>query len=243
MCSANTKVARAVSQGSTDRSRTIDAVLFDMDGVLVDSEPVHERVTIEALNAYGLPMPDDAQWQRIFLGRPDRDGLRDWFALHRIDLPVETIMADKLARFEARFEDLVQPFEDGQWLARELHARDVPLALVTGARRDEADLVLRHYCLSSVFRATVTADDVTVGKPDPEPYLSGARLLGVSPDRCLIIEDSFAGVTSANAVDAEVIVVDRLGMPERFAPRVPVPALDDRVLVTILEQMASLDQV
>lgn len=226
-------------EGSTDSAPAIDAVLFDMDGVLIDSEPVHERVTIEALSAHGLPVPGDTEWREIFLGRPDRDGLRDWFARHRVELPVETVMADKLARFEARFEELVQPFEDGQWLARELHARDIPLALVTGARRAEANLVLRHYRLSHVFKATVTADDLTIGKPHPEPYLLGARLLGIRPDRCLIIEDSVAGMTSAIEAGAEVVVVDRLGVSERFAPRVPVRSLDDTVLATILARTAS----
>ena len=206
-----------------------DAVLFDMDGVLIDSEPVHELVTVEALQAHALPIPSDAEWQSIFLGRPDRDGLRDWFALHGTSAAVEPVMANKLQRFEARFAELVRAFEDGQWLARELHTEGVPLALVTGARRAEADLVLRHFALRDVFAATVTADDVTVGKPNPEPYLLGAALLGVSAEDCVVIEDSVAGLSSAIAAGASTVVVDRLGVPGRFAPHVPVLQFDDVV--------------
>ena len=211
-----------------------DAVLFDMDGVLIDSEPVHELVTIEALQAHALPIPNDAEWLSIFLGRPDRDGLHDWFALHGISAAVEPVMANKLERFEARFAELVRAFEDGQWLARELHAAGVPLALVTGARRVEADLVLRHFALGDVFAATVSADDVTVGKPDPEPYLLGAALLGVGAEDCVVIEDSVAGLTSATSAGARAIIVDRLGVPGRFSPHVPVLQFDvvvrDRLL-------------
>lgn len=118
---------------------------------------------------------------------------------------------------------------DGQWLARALHERGVPLALVTGARRSELDLVLRRFDFGAVFAATVSADDVVVGKPDPEPYLRGAAALGLLASECLVIEDAVAGLRSAEAAGAAVIVVDRLGDPGRFAPQRPVARLDEGV--------------
>jgi beta-phosphoglucomutase len=219
----------------------IAAVLFDMDGVLVDSEPAHFRVTVEALAAFGLPVPDDADWDRVFLGRPDRDGFTEWFLEHRSGVAVETIMADKLARMAARFHELVTPFEDGQWLARELHARAVPLALVTGARRVEADLVLRTYALEHLFAATVSADDVTSGKPDPQPYLLGAAALDIPPQRCLVIEDSVVGLRAAEAAGATVVVVDRLADPTRYGTVRPVAQLDAAVLANILDLLGKPD--
>lgn len=213
----------------------IEAVLFDMDGVLVDSEPAHLEVTREALRHFGLPLPDDEAWDSVFFGRPDRDGLAEWFLLHHVAADIEAVMADKLARFERRFAELVTPFEDGQWLARELHRHGLPLAMVTGARRDEANLVLTRFELGDAFTASISSDESITGKPDPIPYLMGAEALGVAAIGCVVIEDAIPGLRAAEAAGATPIVVDRLGRPERFVTVEPVTALDERVLSTILD--------
>jgi beta-phosphoglucomutase len=217
----------------------IRAVLFDMDGVLVDSEPAHLEVTRESLRHFGLPLPDDEDWETIFFGRPDRDGLGEWFLRHQIAADIEAVMSDKLTRFAARFAELVTPFEDGQWLARELDRRGLPLALVTGARRDEANLVLSRFDLAEVFAVSISSDESIAGKPDPIPYLMGAEALGVAASECVVIEDAVPGLRAAEAAGATPIVIDRLGRPERFVTVDPVTALDERVLSTILE-MAGL---
>jgi HAD superfamily hydrolase (TIGR01509 family) len=214
----------------------IRAVLFDMDGVLIDSEPAHQAAAQVVLRERGLPVPGDHDWERVFLGRPDRDGLHDWFAEHRVVADVEDLMAAKQVQVAARLATGVVACDDGQWLARELHRRGVPLALVTGARRAEAALVIERFALDGVFAATVSADDVARGKPDPEPYLRGAAALGVSASACLVIEDAVPGLRAAEAAGAAVIVVDRLGQPERFATVRPVARLDERVLAAILAQ-------
>jgi beta-phosphoglucomutase-like phosphatase (HAD superfamily) len=213
----------------------IRAVLFDMDGVLVDSEPAHLEVTCEALRHFGLPLPDDEAWEAVFFGRPDRDGLAEWFLLHHVAADIEAVMADKLTRFEARFADLVTAFDDGQWLARELHRHGLPLALVTGARRDEANLVLSRFDLCDVFAASISSDESITGKPDPIPYLMGADALSVTANECVVIEDAIPGLRAAEAAGATPIVVDRLDRPERFETLTPVTALDEQVLSTILD--------
>jgi beta-phosphoglucomutase-like phosphatase (HAD superfamily) len=212
----------------------IKAVMFDMDGVLVDSEPAHLEVTRETLRHFGLPLPDDDDWETIFFGRPDRDGLAEWFGRHHITADIKAVMADKLRRFEARFTELVAPFDDGQWLARELHRHDLPLALVTGARRDEANLVLSRFDLSNIFSVSISSDESIAGKPDPRPYLMGADALGVEASACVVIEDAIPGLRAAEAAGATPIVVDRLGQPERFTPVTPVTTLDEHVLSRIL---------
>lgn len=213
------------------------AVLFDMDGVLVDSEPAHFVVTVDALRANDLPIPDDRDWDRVFLGRPDRDGFTEWFLEHHVSVDIETVMADKLSRFEARFSELVEPFHDGQWLARTLHEHGVRMALVTGARRAEADLVLRTFSLAHVFEARISADDVTSGKPDPQPYLLGAAALSLPTSACIVIEDSVVGLRAAEAAGAVPIVVDRVDHPDRFGTVAPFTKLDDCVLTQILAHL------
>ncbi|HYI14770.1 MAG TPA: HAD family hydrolase, partial [Thermomicrobiales bacterium] len=133
----------------------------------------------------------------------------------------------------------VTAFEDGQWLARELNRHGLPLALVTGARRDETDLVLSRFELGDVFAASISSDESITGKPDPIPYLMGAEALGVAASDCAVIEDAIPGLRAAEAAGATPIVVDRLGRPERFVTAEPVTVLDERVLAMILE-MAGL---
>ena len=160
---------------------------------------------------FDLPLPDDEAWEAVFFGRPDGDGLAEWFLRHHVSADIEAVMADKLARFETRFAELVTPFEDGQWLARELQQHGLPLALVTGARRVEADLVLSRFDLVDVFSASVSSDESVAGKPDPIPYLMGAEALGVEAWECVVIEDAVPGLRAAEAAVRPPIVVDRLG--------------------------------
>ncbi len=214
----------------------IHAVLFDMDGVLIDSEPAHAAATLDSLSRRDLPLPDAEEWETIFAGRPDRDGLHDWFAHHAITTAPAEVMADSLTTFLAAFSEAVLPFADGQQLARDLAAAGLPLALVTGARRDEAALVIQHFALEGMFRARVTADDVDRGKPDPLPYLEGARLLGVDPRHCVVIEDSVAGALAAEAAGIPAIVVDRIQRPERFPHLQPLAGLTDAVRDLILSR-------
>jgi sugar-phosphatase len=208
--------------------------MFDMDGVLVDSEPAHLAVTRGVLADFGMPVPDAVAWERVFFGRPDRDGLLEWFLEHHLAANVEAVMSEKALRFEAAFSDIVTPFEDGQWLARALHAAGLPLALVTGARRREADLVLDRFGLRDLFVTSISADETTTGKPDPGPYLAGSAALGVRARECAVVEDSVAGLRAAEAAGALPIVVDRLSQPERYVTVQPVTRLDERVLDQIL---------
>lgn len=222
---------------SYDVGDLIRAVPFDMDGVPIDSEPTHRAAAQTALRERGLAVPDDADWERVFLGRPDRDGLIEWFAQHRIVADIAAVMAAKQVGVASRLAAEVTACADGQWLARALHRRGVPLALVTGARQTEVDLVLRRFDLGGALAATVSADDVAVGKPDPAPYLRGAAALGIPARECLVIEDAVPGLCAAEAAGSTAIVVDRLGRPGRFAPTRPVERLDEGVLGTILARL------
>lgn len=214
----------------------IEAVLFDMDGVLVDSEPLHFRMAVETMDAHGLPIPSEDDYNEHLFGRPDRDGFGDWLLRHHIDADVEALAAEKLARMTDRFDELVDACEDGQWLARELARHGLPLAIVSGGRRAEIDMVVQRFGLGDVFAATISSDDVRAGKPDPEPFLAGAAALGVAPAACAVIEDAVPGLRAAEAAGMWAIVVDRRGEPERFAPVEAFDALDGRVLRLLLDR-------
>ena len=94
--------------------------------------------------------------------------------------------------------------------------------------------MVERFGLANVFAVTISADEVTTGKPEPEGYLAGAAALGVAPERCVVIEDALPGIRAAQAAGMELVVVDRLNRPERFVPIVPVTRLDDGVLGRML---------
>ena len=214
----------------------IEAGLVDMDGVLIDSEPVHFRMTVETLGAAGLPAPDEAEYDEHFFGRPDRDGFSDWLLRHHMDADVERLVAEKLVRMTDGFDELVVACDDGQWLARELHRHGLPLAIVSGGRRGGNGLVGRQFGLGHPFPAPASSRDGRAGKPDPDPFLTGAAALGVAPAACAVIEDAVPGLRAAEAAGMWPIVVDRRGEPERFAPVEAFDALDGRVLRLLLDR-------
>jgi HAD superfamily hydrolase (TIGR01509 family) len=173
------------------------AVLFDMDGVLVDSEPLHEEAARQVLRAHEIPVPEGI-FDR-FRGRPDRT----LFAARlqetgRTDLAVDALVAEK-AEVYARRSDRIEPLPGVVGLLEMLTERGCPLACVTSATRADQEAVFAACGFAPYFRAVVTADDVTAPKPDPEPYEQGAAALDVSPADCLVVEDAPHGLRAGQS--------------------------------------------
>lgn len=188
------------------------AVLFDFDGVLVDSEPLHYRAMRDALVAEGFTIDEEEYWRHL-LAHDDRTAIH--IALERHGLPydrdrVEAVTRRKAEAYEAALSRI--PFFPGaRELARALH-REVPLAIASGARRVEIEAILEAGGLRDVFSAVVGIDDVSRSKPDPEPYLTAMRRLaarapGLLPEECLVIEDSFTGIAAGLAAGMRVLAV------------------------------------
>lgn len=186
------------------------AVVFDFDGVLVDSERLHFRAQREALLADGIAIDED-EYFRHYLAYDDRGALR--LALERHGKRADRDHVEELAQDKARiFARLLPevPFFPG---ARELVstlAREVPLAVASGARRPEIEAILVAGGLRDRFAALVGVDDVSHTKPHPEPYLKAMaglrdRAPGLRPAECLVFEDSVPGIASALAAGMKVV--------------------------------------
>ena len=185
-----------------------DAILFDFDGVLVDSEPVHYQCWNEILGGFGLSSSWDV-WRAHCIGVSDRAMLRRMSAQLSPPIDVETLYAT-YPRKHARFRELMEermPFFPG---ARELFEtlRGYGLALVTSSGRAEVEPILDKAGLLAYFTARVYGEDVRNLKPAPDPYLRAAALLGAR--RPLVVEDSDAGEASGRAAGFEVL---RVGGP------------------------------
>jgi len=198
------------------------AVLFDMDGLLVDTEPLWLETETEVMARLGAPWtPED---QQALLGGSMARTVGYLLARATRPAPPETVerwmMDGVLARVRAG-RVVVRP--GVRELLAEVAEAGVPYALVTSSQRAFAEAVLGATGIT--FPLTVCAEDVTTGKPDPEPYLLAAKLLDADPVRCVALEDSPNGVASATAAGCRVLAVPSL---------VPIPPAPGRVVVASL---------
>ncbi len=181
------------------------AVIFDMDGVIVDSEPRHEQAFLEILREIGY---GDRHGIRFadYIGRTDQDLWVDFVAKHK---PAQTLQ-ELLALKRTRVVEILrrdQPLFAGLPELVEKLAIHYRLALASGSERVVVEEVLRLGNLGRFFAATITGSEVARGKPAPDIFLRAAELLAVAPKDCWVIEDSKPGVAAALAAGMRVIAI------------------------------------
>jgi HAD superfamily hydrolase (TIGR01509 family) len=192
----------------------MQAVLFDMDGLIVDTEPIHFKAFQAYMRRFDIELPESVMPQ--FLGYTEHDNLRDLKAEYRLDLPLEQMVAER----GALYLDLVrtEPLRvfPGFWrLAEAARGRGMKLAVVSSANEQQVDIILGRLFeehpgeggRESFFDAVVTGNDISNNKPAPDIYLLAAQRLGVPPALCVAFEDTPPGVRSAAAAGTCVIAV------------------------------------
>lgn len=193
----------------------VDAVVFDCDGVLVDSEPISEWAWRRALEGHGVDMGQDfSQW----VGTTD-EAIAVRFAPEAGVSPVR--LADRAAALlVGRLGDETLPvFEDAMDALSAARAANLGLATATNSERWRFEAILASAGLADAFPVVVTSDEVAFPKPAPDIYLRAAALLEVEAPRCLVIEDSPTGVAAARAAGMRVVAIDRgVFDPILFAP-------------------------
>jgi beta-phosphoglucomutase len=188
------------------------AAVFDFDGVVVDSEPLHFRSLRDALLAEGLEITREEYWEHL-LAHDDEGAIRR--AFERRGQPPDSARLARAQRAKVeRFAELIPeiPVFPG---AREVIgalAAELPLAIASGARREEIEAILSGIGLRDAFAAVVGAEDAPRTKPDPAPYLEAARRLGsrapgLVPAECVAFEDSLPGVMAARGAGMKVVAV------------------------------------
>ncbi|MBB2201510.1 HAD family hydrolase [Gluconacetobacter tumulisoli] len=208
----------------------IDGVVFDMDGLLLDSESLAMDALIRAGVTLGYDVSDafcrrmvgvaaDGCRTLVREAYGDTFPLQDFFAAQEVHLR-ELVDAGRLV-----LKDGVTPLLDY------LDAEGIPRAIATSSSRVRADHHLALTGLRRRFDVIVTRDDVTRGKPDPEPYLTAARRIDVPPARCLALEDSHSGARAAHAARMPVIVVPDLLEPTDDIRRNALAIMDDLHMV------------
>lgn len=188
----------------------VQAVVFDLDGVLIDSEPVWERVRRAYVDeAGGRWLPDS---QRRLMGM----STAEWSAYLASDLhvgrPAETVARQIIDRMAEAYAGELPLLPDAVEVVRRL-AHRWPLGLASSSPRTLVDEVLRDAGLTGAFRATRSTEEERHGKPAPDVYRSVATALGADPRRCVAVEDSSNGLRSADAAGLIVVAVPRPAYP------------------------------
>ena len=206
----------------------IQAVVFDLDGVLVDSEHVWDEARKELAAERGGRWHDQAS--RDMMGMSSLEWSRYMHDIIGLEDPPEEISAEVVRRLEEIYRREL-PLVDGAIEAVERLAARWPLGLASSSNRELIDLVLELSGLAQYFCVTVSSEEVAHGKPAPDVYLETARRLGVAPEGCAAIEDSENGIKSAKGAGMRVLAIPN----PQFPPAEDALALADDVLDSIRE--------
>jgi HAD superfamily hydrolase (TIGR01509 family) len=190
--------------------KPVAAVVFDLDGVLIDSEPLWDEVR------ENLTRESGGRWhagaQREMMGMSSVEWSRYMHDELGVDLPPEAISEQVAERVEARLRDDL-PLLPHASEAVEALSSNWPLAIASSANRPVIDLVLELSGLAAHFAATVSSEEVPRGKPAPDVYLEAARRLETDPGRCAAIEDSANGIRAATAAGMLVVAIPNATYP------------------------------
>jgi HAD superfamily hydrolase (TIGR01509 family) len=181
-------------------------ILFDMDGVLIDSEPVHEEAIVALSGELGDPIGDKTLLFS-FKGAPEKNMAARFLEIYPgTSLGVEDIIRRKVEIFSELFTG-VKLVPGAMEFVQASHAAGRKHGLTTSATRTTQQQAFTTFGFGPYFETIITGEDIQRGKPDPEPYLLTAERLGLSPAECVVIEDSINGVLSGKAAGCVVIAL------------------------------------
>lgn len=186
----------------------IRAAIFDMDGTLIATEAVHHRSYAQTAQAIGWPLPEEILGAMVGVSRE----LNEAMLAERLgpEFPLARFYTEADALFNATLEAGIELRPGALAILDHFRAAGIPLALATSTAGDMARWRLRKSGLIDYFDVIVTRDDVAQAKPDPEPYLLAASLLGIAPADCVAVEDSYAGVIAATSAGIATFMVPDL---------------------------------
>ena len=189
----------------------IEAIIFDMDGVLVDSEPIYAEIEKKQFQRYGISVPEEEHQQ--YLGTSTESMWKEIAKRYSINEPLESLIAEHQKASFRYFEAMEQiPVMPGLIeILDKLAAKNYSLAVASSSAPEIIELILEKTGLRKYFREVVSAKEAGKSKPEPDIFLLAARKLGAKSSNCLIIEDSAIGIEAAHRARMCVIAYQSPG--------------------------------
>jgi mannitol-1-/sugar-/sorbitol-6-/2-deoxyglucose-6-phosphatase len=207
----------------------INTVIFDMDGLLIDSEPLWYEAALEVMNAYGLDM--DEKTYATTVGLRTKEFLEHWFSIYGLQFvslsEAENEITRRVITKVCKRGKAMPGVHEVITLFKEKGLR---MGLATSSPSALIDVVIKQFGLSGTFEATASAEHLPYGKPHPQVYLDCAGQLGVKAVECLCLEDSFNGMLSAKSARMRCVVVpaaESFHLPHWAAADACIPSLSD----------------
>jgi HAD superfamily hydrolase (TIGR01509 family) len=216
--------------------QAVKAVIFDMDGLLVDTERVYFDALLKACVSVGHEMTE--AFAHSMIGVPGQECVAMIEAHFGSAFPMDAFGAEYDRLVAARLAQGIPLRSGARELVTFLAGKAVPQAVASSSRRATVERYLGGVDLIGHFSVLVCREDVSKPKPDPEPFLEAARRLGVSPANCLVLEDSYHGVAAAHAAGAMPIMVPDLLSPTDEVRTRCISVADDLEVVRLLLEQA-----
>ena len=192
----------------------IKAIIFDMDGLMIDSERVTFECYQEILKGMNLTM--DEEFYKTLLGKPLKGIYQRFYDVYGNDFPIEDVIKDVHALMAQRFETEGVPVKTGlKSLLEYLKTNNYKTIVATSSNRDRVDTILAQAQITDYFDDSICGDEVTKGKPNPEVFLKSCQKLGVSVDEAIVLEDSEAGIQASYDAGIKVICIPDMKYPEK----------------------------
>ena len=222
-------------------SSPIRAVVFDLDGLMFDTEALFFRVSNDMLAARGKEFTPEIM--RAMIGRRSAEAGELFRTMAGLEEPVEVLLAEVRDRFSAEVETAVHPTPGLIALLAHLGRGSLPLAVATSSGRAYAERLLSAHGLAGRFDFVLASEDVTLGKPDPEIYRKAVERFGLPADSVLVLEDSPAGLAAAKGAGTFAVGVPHNHSPAEglHAADLIVPRLDDPALLALLNGESAHD--
>ncbi len=181
------------------------AVIFDMDGVLVDNSSIHFEAFVIFCKRYGMTMTTDAL--KPYFGMGNDEIIPGLFGRAIEPEELDRLASEKEAIYREIFAERIKPMTGLIDMLEALKSKGVKIAVGSSGNKENVDFVISKCGIASYFDAIANGDMISNAKPDPEVFLLAAKLLDVAPEDCVVFEDSFAGIAAARSANMNVVAL------------------------------------